>query len=135
MDADQIQAVKAEILAEMPAVDMQDDPALVDAHAVVTVDPVESLAGLVQVVSIAAGYAGYTKAAAIWTPETCRELAAKTVPVLVKYSWGQRFLDFLATGSGVEELALLATAAPLALSTWSAVKDDGKPTPPPAAAA
>lgn len=101
-----------------------------DAPASQAVDPVESLAGFLTVAGIAAGYAGFPKTAAIWKQETCRGLAEKTVPVMVKYPWGVRLLDFLQTGAGVEELALLAYAAPLLLATRAAVVEDMKPTIP-----
>lgn len=98
------------------------------------VDPAESLAGFLAVVGIAAGYAGFPKTASIWNPQTCKGLADKAVPVLVKYPWGARLLDFLQTGAGVEELALLAYAAPLVLATRAAVLEDMKPAAPTAPA-
>lgn len=94
------------------------------------IDPVESLAGFLAVVAIAADYGGLKKTAAIWTPEACRGLADKLVPVLMKYTWGQRVLDFLATGAGVEEMALMAYAMPMILVTVQAVREDLKPARP-----
>jgi hypothetical protein len=126
------------LAAEAAAIDAEAAPAALaevpgsqpEAPAAPQVDPAESLAGFLAILSIAAGYAGLDRTAAIWTPETCRGLADKAVPVLVKYAWGQRILNFLATGAGVEELALAAYAAPLVLATAAAVKDDLKPKRP-----
>lgn len=129
----------ANLAAEAAALDAEAAPAALtetagaqhEAPPPAPADPVESLAGLLTVLGIASGYAGLSRTAAIWTPETCRGLAAKTVPVLVKYAWGQRLLNFLATGAGVEELALAAYAAPLVLASVAAVRADMQPAPPP----
>ncbi len=115
-------AVDAETLQAAPVA----DAAIQDAAHQPAVDPVESLAGFLQIAAVAAGYAGFSKAAMVWQPNTCRGLADKAVPVLVKYPWGQRILAFLTTGAGVEEMALLAFAAPLAMATWQAVGEDLK---------
>jgi hypothetical protein len=133
MDAEAIESVKAEVLADAPHEPEATEAIQEEQSAVAVIDPAESLAGALQVASIAAGYAGFPKAAAIWTPGTCRALADKAVPVLVKYPWGQRIIDFLQTGAGVEELALLATAAPLVMATIAAVREDMKPAAKPAA--
>jgi hypothetical protein len=85
---------------------------------------VESLAGLLVVVSMAAGFAGFKKVAAVWNAETCRGFSGRAVPVLVKYTWGQRALDFLTSGDGVEEMALAAWMVPVVLATMAAVKSD-----------
>lgn len=90
-------------------------------------DAVESLSGLLSLVGVAAGIAGAKRTAAIWAPEACGRLAAVTVPVLRKYPWGGRVLDFLETGSGAEELALAMVAAPMGMATWAAINADFKP--------
>ena len=138
--AEELQAIATEAAAldaELAPV-QPDSQATPEAEAgvepVPLADPRESLAGLLSVLGIAAGYAGFPKTAAIWTPDTCRGLADKAVPVLVKYAWGQRLMNFLATGAGVEEMALIAFAAPLVLATVGAVKDDLKPEDKPAPA-
>jgi hypothetical protein len=95
------------------------------------VDPVESLAGLFTVGAAIFAAAGFTNAAAVWKPEVCRGIAERTVPVLVKYPWGQRAIEFLTTGDGVEEIALVMYAAPVVLATWQGVKQDMKPKPKP----
>lgn len=96
-----------------------------------TIDPAESLAGLLSVVGMAAGVGGLKRTAAIWTHDTCRALADKAVPVMRKYPWGVKVLGFLETGAGVEEMALFAVAAPLALATINAVRADLAPPPEP----
>ena len=87
-------------------------------------DPVESLAGLFTVGGLVAGMLGYRRVADLWGADTCRGMAEKAVPVLVKYPWGARVLDFLATGAGIEEMALAMYAAPLALATMKAARLD-----------
>lgn len=124
-----------QLQAEAAAIDAEAAPATIEAQPPETqtpagVDPVESLAGFLSVLGIAAGYAGLPRTATIWQPGTCRGLADKAVPVLVKYPWGQRLLNFLATGAGVEEMALAAFAAPLVLATHAAIREDLKPARP-----
>ncbi len=84
----------------------------------------ESLAGLLVVGGMAAGMMGYKRVAAIWNEPACRGFSDRACPVLRKYSWGMRVLDFLDTGAGVEEMALLMYAAPLVLATMAAAKED-----------
>lgn len=124
------------LATEAAALDAELQPAAAEATLAETTgpdaappppDPVESLAGFIQVAAIAAEYGGLKRTAALWKPETCRGLSERLVPVLAKYAWGQRVLAFLATGAGVEELALAAYAAPLVLSTLQAVREDLKP--------
>jgi hypothetical protein len=99
------------------------------------VDPVESLAGFFTIGAAVFSAVGYENAAAVWRPEVCRGLAEKTVPVLVKYPWGQRAIEFLTTGAGVEEIALAMYAAPVVLATWHGAKKDMKPKAKPEAEA
>jgi hypothetical protein len=91
---------------------------------VAAADPVESLAGLFTVAGYMAGSLGYRRVGELWGPETCRGLSEKMVPVLRKYSWGQRALEFLETGAGVEEIALGMVAVPLVLATLQAARAD-----------
>lgn len=94
------------------------------------VSPEESLGGLLKVASIGLHFAGLKNTAAVWTESTCDAVAAAAVPVMRKYAWGQRALEFLMTGGGVEEMALAAVIAPLAFATAQAVKaDTAKPEP------
>lgn len=88
------------------------------------VDAAESMAGLLTVAGMLAGETGFKRTAAIWNPETCKNIAAKAVPVLRKYPWGVRVLDFFETGAGVEEIALGVVLIPAVLATYRAVSDD-----------
>ncbi len=132
-DLDTLAAEAATLDAEAAPVAADAPIAAEPAAAVPAIAPEESLAGLLTVMGYGAGYAGFPTAAALWTPDTCRALADKAVPVMVKYAWGQRFLAFLQSGAGVEEIALFATAAPLVLATVKAVRADLKPAAPTAA--
>lgn len=101
-------------------------------------DAVESLTGLLSMVNAGASIAGFSRTAAVWTPEACGRVAGATVPVLRKYPWGARILDFLETGTGAEEVALVLACAPLVKATVGAVKADmagGEPAPASAPAA
>lgn len=94
--------------------------------------PEESLAGLLKVASIGMHFAGLKNTAAVWSEANCEALAVAAVPVMRKYAWGQKALEFLMTGGGVEEMALIAVIAPLAFATVKAVKaDTAKPEPKP----
>lgn len=119
LDADTAAAVAA------PGASPEPEPA-----PIMTIDPAESLADLLSVVGMAAGVGGLKRTAAIWQPNTCRALADKAVPVMRKYPWGVKALEFLETGSGIEEMVLFAVAAPLALATINAVRADLAPPPP-----
>lgn len=105
-----------------------------EAGAVVETDPepqkadaAESLSGFLTLAGAMSGAAGFGRTAAIWNPETCEKVAGLTVPVLRKYPWGQRVIDFFETGAGVEEIALGVVVAPLALATYAAIKADMQP--------
>lgn len=95
------------------------------------IEPAESLAGLLTVAGMAASVGGMHRTAAVWSPDACRALADKAVPVMRKYAWGLKVLEFLETGAGVEEIALFAVAAPLVMATAGAVRADLAPPPPP----
>lgn len=94
------------------------------AEAFAGVDAVEAVAGFLTVGGLAFGWVGYRRVAELWNPETCRGVAEKAVPVLEKYPWGIRALEFLQTGAGVEEIALAMYCAPLALATMRAASLD-----------
>lgn len=92
----------------------------------------ESFKGLLLVCSMALNIGGMKQTAAVWDESACTMLAYSACPVLRKYAWGQKFIQFLETGSGVEEMALFATATPLVLTTAKAVQADlKKPEPEP----
>lgn len=87
-------------------------------------DAVESLAGLLGLAAPVLEFAGLKNTAAVWNADTCRTGAERIVPVLKKYPWGARVLDFLETGAGVEEVALALFALPVALATGRAWRAD-----------
>lgn len=95
-----------------------------EPEPVPSMDAAESMAGLLVAVSSVAGYVGFKNVAGLWTPEACGACAEKSVPVLRKYPWGVRVLDFFETGAGAEELALGAFLLPMGAATWQAVKAD-----------
>lgn len=138
MSAEDLNALQA----EAAALDAEAAPVSQEAEAEPTIeaapapvmDPLQSLSGFVSLLGIAAGIAGFKKTAAIWTPETCQGMAERLMPVLVKYPWGQRFIGFLQTGAGVEEIALAMYAVPLVLATRKALAEDMKPEKKPEAA-
>lgn len=92
----------------------------------------ESLAGVFNIAGMLAGMAGMPSVAKIWTPDAARGLSEKTLPVLQKYTWGRRIIEFIETGAGVEELALMVYAVPLVMNTVAAARADlAKPEPEP----
>lgn len=87
-------------------------------------DAGESLAGLLSMVGIGAGMVGFNAVAAVWVPDSCEKLAGAAVPVLRKYPWGARILDFLERGTGAEEAVLLVALAGMGKATFDAYKLD-----------
>lgn len=85
---------------------------------------VDSLYGLLSLVPIGLSFAGLKHTAAVWSESTCQGLANACVPVFRKYAWGQKIINFLETGAGVEELALCAVAMPIGLATYAAIERD-----------
>jgi len=85
----------------------------------VTDNAEENLFGLLQLVPIGLNFAGSPKAAGVWSADACRGLSSACVPVFRKYGWGQRIIEFLNTGAGVEEMALAAVAFPIGLATYN----------------
>lgn len=92
--------------------------------APMAIDPVESFAAFLSVLPMAAGVIGYKRTAKLWNATTCRELASKLVPVLVKYPWGQKIMRFVETGAGVEEVALGLFVVGVIPGTLAAVRAD-----------
>lgn len=84
----------------------------------------ESMAGMLKLIAMGAHIVGYQRAAAVWTDGNCLKLSRAAVPVMAKYAWGQKVIAMLEGGAGVEEMALLAVAAPLVMATVGAVKAD-----------
>lgn len=96
-------------------------------HEAIT--PEQSLAALFKVASMALGIAGLKNTAAVWSERNCEALAQASIPVLQKHAWGQKVINFLMTGAGVEEMALFAVAAPMAFATIQAYQVDSAPKP------
>lgn len=76
-------------------------------------DAAESMAGFLGIVAHGAGLVGWKHTGAA-LGGSAENIAAAAVPVLRKYPWGARILDFFERGSGAEEILLLAALMPLA---------------------
>lgn len=76
-------------------------------------DATESMAGFLSLVGAGAGLVGWKHTGAA-LGESAQKIAAAAVPVLRKYPWGARVLDFFERGSGAEEVLLLGALIPLA---------------------
>lgn len=87
-------------------------------------DAGESLAGLLSVVGVGADMVGFNAVAAVWAPESCEKLAGAVIPVLRKYPWGARILDFLESGTGAEEAMLMVAVAGMGKATFDAYQQD-----------
>lgn len=87
-------------------------------------DTANNLAQFLNFGSLMLGAAKFEKVAAVWNPTDNKRLADAAIPVLRKSAWGLKFIEFLDGKSGVEELALLMVAAPMAIGTYKAVQDD-----------
>lgn len=85
------------------------------------------LYGLLSIVPLGLGLAGLKNTAAVWSDDVIRQISAAAVPVLRKYTFGQKIITFLETGGGTEEFILLMSLAPVTLATVSAYKLDTKP--------
>lgn len=86
--------------------------------------PEQAMGGLLTVAALVLGQFGFARAAAVWSPEACQGLADKAVPVMMKYAWGNRIIEFVQSGAGVEEIALAVYAAPMVLATVAAARED-----------
>lgn len=93
-------------------------------QSVTVTDEYQSLEGLLGIVPVVLGALGYSKTAAIYTEKARHDLSQALIPVLRKYPWGLKFIDFLQTGSGIEEAALFFVVYPLAIETHKAVQLD-----------
>lgn len=103
--------------------DVQTDAQINEAEAV-SANAEENLYGLLSMVPIGLNFGGYSNTAKVWGSDACRGLSSALLPVLRKYTWGQKIINFLETGAGVEEMALAAAAFPLAMATMGAVQAD-----------
>ncbi|MES2637414.1 MAG: hypothetical protein V4605_08830 [Pseudomonadota bacterium] len=116
---------------EQMAADARLNEAIPDLHneqkhdeAPPVANAIDSLYGLLSLVPIGLSFAGLKHTAHVWSESTCQGLANACVPVFRKYAWGQKIINFLETGAGVEELALCAVAMPIGLATYKAIERD-----------
>lgn len=115
---EQIQA-EAHLDAAMPDLEKsaQADPPL-------SKNATDNLFGLLCLVPIGLQFSGLKNTAEVWNERNCRGLSEACIPVLRKYAWGAKIINFLETGAGIEEMALAAVCMPLALATHAAYKID-----------
>ncbi|HEY1022552.1 MAG TPA: hypothetical protein VGE06_09600 [Flavisolibacter sp.] len=121
--AEELQA-EAHLLTVVPDTETDQGAAGQSAAGVVT-DPAESLAGLLGMVGFLVGASGLKNLGAVWSDtERNNAIAGATVPVLRKYAFGQRVLDFLSGQTPVEELTLVMALAPVVMSSVGAYRAD-----------
>jgi hypothetical protein len=101
-----------------------DESAAGASQSVTVTDEYRSLEGLLSIVPMLSRTFGYKRVAAVWSDEAREALSNSLIPVLVKFAWGQRIIQFLRTGSGVEEAALFFAIAPLAMGPLNAIDLD-----------
>lgn len=118
------QAQDAAYLASLASQEQPLPGAEPEPEPVPSITPEQSLAGVLQIAGMAGAVMGFPSVAQVWNGEACAGFAEKAVPVLRKYAWGARILEFLENGSGVEELALLMYTAPLVVATVAAARKD-----------
>jgi hypothetical protein len=85
-----------------------------------------ALAGLLSIIPMGLDVVGLKNTASVWSSGVVGGVSAALMPVLRKYSYGQRFLAYLESGGGVEEFALLIALTPVTLATIEAYKLDTK---------
>lgn len=85
---------------------------------------VDAFYGLLSLLPIGLTIAGLKHTAAAWSDDNCRAIARASIPVLQKYTFGQKFIAFLETGGGVEEIALGVVLAPVAIATYQGYQLD-----------
>jgi len=83
-----------------------------------------ALTGILTVIPLGLDVMGLKNTAAVWSSTVINGVSAALVPVLRKYTFGQKFLAHLENGGGVEEFALLIALAPVTLATFEAYKLD-----------
>lgn len=87
-------------------------------------DARDNLYGLLSLVPIGLSFSGLKRTAVVWDDKACQGIATAAMPVLRKYAWGARIINFLETGAGIEEMALAAALFPLGMATIKAYKQD-----------
>lgn len=100
------------------------DPAKGESEFIGAGGDVDNLAGVIELLFLPAGGFGLERVAAIWTPQECRKVAERAVPVLQKSGWGRTLLAWCRDGFGVEEMALFAVLAPMVKRTVEAFRAD-----------
>lgn len=93
-------------------------------NAVTVTDAAQSLEGLLSLLPIGLDAVGYKKTAAVWSEQARKNISITAIPVLRKYGWGLRFIEFLEGGTGVHEAALFFAVYPVAVATMKAVEMD-----------
>jgi len=86
-----------------------------------------ALHGIISIVPMTCTMFGLKNTAGVWSEGVCMGVSDALLPVLQKYSFGRKFLEYLDKGGGVEEFALLIALTPVAMATLSAYQMDTKP--------
>lgn len=86
-----------------------------------------ALYGIISLVPMSCTMFGLKNTAGVWSEGVCLGVSDALLPVLQKYAFGQKFLQYLEKGGGVEEFALLLALAPVAIASYSAFELDTKP--------
>jgi len=113
-----IEQVQAENILDAAIPDSSQQEA--DTQEPVSGNATDSLYGLLSLIPIGLNLAGLKNTAAVWNDGVCRGIASAAVPVLRKYAFGQRIINFLETGAGIEEMALAAALLPVGLASMQA---------------
>jgi hypothetical protein len=87
---------------------------------------VEALSALLQAVPFALHIVNYKNMAAVFSADNCQNLSQSLVPVLYKHGWGMRVIQFLRSGAGIEEAALLFVLIPMSMALMQAYELDTK---------
>ncbi|GEM_PF-2832783 len=83
-----------------------------------------AITGILTVIPLGLDVFGFKNTAAVWSSNVINGVSAALIPVLRKYTIGQRFLAHLENGGGVEEFALLIALTPVTLASIEAYKLD-----------
>jgi hypothetical protein len=83
-----------------------------------------ALYGLISIMPIGLSIAGLKNSAAVWSDDVCKQVSRAALPVLRKYTFGQKIIAFLETGGGIEEFALVMALTPVIMATAGAYKLD-----------
>lgn len=84
----------------------------------------DALYGIISLVPMILTVSGLKNAAGVWSDGVCRGISDATIPVLRKYTFGQKIITFLETGGGIEEFGLVMALAPVVLATAKAYQLD-----------